>query len=175
VTEVDGDVPEPGSLQRRRGQGNDLRVAAGARHAGHLDAGLDDLPLGAGPLIEAHHRPLVGQAQRAGLVAEPGGDQPGDLRGDVGGQRHHLARARLDEADGGRPAGAAQAQRQHVLVLEGRGDHPGEPPAIEHGQQRLGNPAPGSRRLWREIAHTGGQTKCRAGQVETLRARLRVC
>ena len=178
VAEIDGDLGEADRLQRRRRQRDDLRVAARPGHAGHLDARLDDLPLRSRPLVEPHHRALVGQAQRSGLVAEAGGDQAGDLRRDVRRQRHHLARARLDEADGGRPPGAAQAQGQHVLVFEGGRDHPGEAPAVEHRQQRLGNPASGSRRLWREIAHTGGQTQCGSdgsGQIETLRARLRAC
>ena len=67
-----------------------------------LDAGLDQLALSARAALEPHDRALVAQAHGARLVAKPRGDEPRDLRRDVGPQRHHLPRARLDEADGRR-------------------------------------------------------------------------
>ena len=152
-----GSVGETDRVEGRRAQGHDLDVAARAGDARQLHAGLDDLALRARPLVQTNHRAFVRQPQGTGLVAEAGGDQPGDLGGDVRGQGHHLARAGLDEADGRRPPHAAQAQGQHVLVFEGRGDDPGEAPAIEHPQQRLGDPTPRGGRLRGEVPHARGQ------------------
>src|SRR4029077_12773875 len=124
-----------------------------------LHAGLDQLPLPAGGAFEAHHRPLVAKANGALVIAKAGGDEAGDLRGDVGAQRDHLTRARLDEANGGRPGRVAETEGEHVLVLEGRGDDAREPPALEHPAQTFDDAAAQSRRIGRVVAHARGQAE----------------
>ena len=110
---------------------------SGPAHARQLDAGLDELALAARGALEPHDRPLVAEAHGPLLVAKARGDEARDLRRDVGPQRHHLPRARLDEADRRRARRRAEAQRQHLLVLEGRRDDAREARALERRQQRL--------------------------------------
>ena len=153
MSEIDRGPQQPDGRQRFNGERDRVRVALRSRHARHLDARLQQLALRARPAIETDDRALVTQPHGSALVAVAGGDEAGNLRRDVGAQRDHLARARLDEADGGGARGVAQSERQHLFVLEHGRDDAREAAALEHREQRVHDPTPRRRGVGRVIAH----------------------
>ena len=163
VPEIDRGWRQAGRAQRRDAERDHLDVARRRAYARELDARLDELALSPPRALEPDDRALVRQPHGTRLVAEARRDEAGDLGRDVGPQRDDLTRARLDEADGRRPPRPAQAERQRLLILEGRRDDTREAPPLEHLEQRLGDPPARRRRPRRKIAHPRGQAQCGAG------------
>ena len=155
-------APQPDRGQRLDRERDRLGVAVGAGHARQLDARLHQLALPARRALQAHDRPLVAQPHGARLVAVARRDQARDLRRDVGPQRDHLARARLDEAERRRARRVPEPERQHLLVFERGRDDAREPAPLERRQQAVDDAPPRGRRLGRVIAHPGRQSQYRS-------------
>ena len=119
--EVDREPREPHRVEGGDADQDDLGVGLGAVMADQLDAGLGDLALG-GDLAALHAQALagIGQAQRAGNVAEAGGGDAGDLGRHVGADAHHAPGVGVHQAEGLVGHGGAGAEQQGVLELQQR-------------------------------------------------------
>ena len=164
VAEIDGVLGDAERLQRRLGERDHLEVAARLRRIDELDADLEDL---APPAVEPHHRALVIEAHRPGLVVHARGHQARHLRRQIGTQRHDLARRRLDEAH--RLRRRADAARQHVGVLVQRRDDAAIAPALDLRRRGRGQAAPARRSDGQIVANAGWKARAAHGARTVVR------
>ena len=138
LAHVDLEAVEAQGLEPFHRHRDHLGVGLGLLEPDQLDPRLVELPVPShlGFLVAEDVR-HVGEPEGLGLVAEAGGDDAGDLGGDVGPERKHPPRVPVHELEHLSLEGLVGPHREDVGELVGRRHHLAVAPAGEDGEEAL--------------------------------------